>query len=83
MSLPSLSCKSISIILFVLLIGLSVVAFNGHSRIYAQEFADCNRQAFSLVDCFGSASEGDETNGNEEIDSGNIEEQIPSVIPFP
>ncbi|MGA7368656.1 MAG: hypothetical protein WBX01_05955 [Nitrososphaeraceae archaeon] len=81
--MPSVSRKSIPIVFLVLLLWLSVIGINDHSRIYAQEFTDCNRQTFSLVDCFGSASQGEETNNHEDSNRGNIEEQIPSVIPFP
>lgn len=47
----------------------------------AQGSTDCNRQTFSLVNCPGSLSsnvEPDKDNGE-----ANIEQQIPSVIPFP
>jgi hypothetical protein len=47
----------------------------------AQGSTDCNRQTFSLVNCPGSLS----SNGEADKDHGeaNIEQQIPSVIPFP
>jgi hypothetical protein len=47
----------------------------------AQGSTDCNRQTFSLVNCPGSLS----NNGEAYKDNGeaNIEQQIPSVIPFP
>jgi len=56
--------------------------FNGIGYIYAQEFTDCVRQTFSLVDC-PKSSTSDEESYNDNDDSKNIEEQIPSVIPFP
>lgn len=54
------------------------------SGIDAQGSIECDRQAFSPVDCSQSSSEEDETNNNnDDDDSGNIEEQFPSVLPFP
>ena len=52
--------------------------------IDAQGSTGCDRQAFSPVDCPPSSSGEDETNNNDDDDdSGNIEKQIPSVLPFP
>jgi hypothetical protein len=50
-------------------------------NIDALASAECDRQSFSPVDCPTSSSEefSNENNGK----SGNIEEQIPSVLPFP
>jgi hypothetical protein len=79
--LPSLSSERMSIILLflVLLSGFSAIASSGLAYIYAQESSDCDRQTFSLVDCPESSSRDEETSNNGE----NIEQQIPSVIPFP
>lgn len=52
------------------------------STIDAQGSTECDRQTFSAVDCPTSSGE-DETNYDGDDDTGNIEEQIPSVIPFP
>ena len=58
--------------------------FNGHNHVYAQEFTDCDRRTFSLVDCLESLPRDEEEYSNDhEGEKGNIEEQIPSVIPFP
>lgn len=46
----------------------------------AQASVDCDPQSFSSLDCPTSSPESDNDNGG---DSGNIEAQIPSVIPFP
>ena len=54
----------------------------GIGDIYAQEFPDCDRQTFSLLDC-PESSTSDEQSNDDKDDSINIEEQIPSVIPFP
>lgn len=43
---------------------------------------DCDQQSSSQVDCPPSSSQGSENDNNDD-DSGNIEEQIPSVLPFP
>jgi len=49
----------------------------------AQGSTECSRQTFSPVGCPPSSSGQEESNNNKEDDDGNIEEQIPSVIPFP
>ena len=43
---------------------------------------ECNQQTFSSVDCPESSPE-EQPNSDDDDDIGNIEEQIPSVIPFP
>ena len=50
--------------------------------IDAYASTDCDQQSSSQVDCPPSSSQGSE-NDNNDVDSGNIEEQIPSVLPFP
>jgi hypothetical protein len=55
--------------------------FGGLDHIYVQGSVDCDRQTFSPVDC--PTSSGEEETNNDDDDRGNIEEQIPSVIPFP
>jgi hypothetical protein len=52
------------------------------SSVDALGSAECSRQTFSPVDCPHSSSEQGKSNYYNE-DEGNIEEQIPSVIPFP
>ena len=47
-----------------------------------QKDTECSRQTFSPVDCPTSSGQ-EETNDDGDDDRGNIEEQIPSVIPFP
>jgi hypothetical protein len=49
---------------------------------HAYASADCERQSSSSQDCQSSSSKGSENDNNDD-DSGNIEDQIPSVIPFP
>lgn len=55
--------------------------FSGLDQVYAQESSNCDRETFSLVDCPESSSRVEETNNDD--DGENIEQQIPSVIPFP
>jgi hypothetical protein len=43
--------------------------------------ADCDPHSIPAVDCPPAPSE--ESDGDNEDDSGNIEEEIPSVLPFP
>jgi hypothetical protein len=50
--------------------------------IDAYAFTDCDQQSSSQVDCPPLSSQGSENDNNDD-DSGNIEEQIPSVLPFP
>jgi hypothetical protein len=76
--LPS-SHKGISIFFLVFLLGFSSIVFSSLGHIDAQGSTDCDRQTFSLVDCPGSSSGDEETDD----DGQDIEEQIPSVIPFP
>ena len=52
------------------------------SSVDVQGSTDCNRQTVSPVDCPSSSSE-EETENDDDDDRGNIEEKIPSVIPFP
>lgn len=80
--LPSLS-RRISIIFLILLSGFFAIAFGGLDHIYAQGSVDCDRQTFSLVDCPESSSEEKGTNNDDDDNGQNIEQQIPSVIPFP
>ena len=42
-----------------------------------------DRQTFSPEDCPQSSSEDGTNNDGDDDNTGNIEEQIPSVIPFP
>ena len=44
---------------------------------------ECDRQTLSPVDCPPLSSEDEETENDIEEQGGNIEDQIPSVIPFP
>ena len=71
----------ISVFILVVLVGSTAV-----TNRYAQASVDCSRQIFSLVDCPPpSSSEEDVLDNSDDsinVDSGNIEEQIPSVIPF-
>ena len=62
-------------VFFLLLVGYSEIM----SGIDAHASADRDRQS---VDCSPSSSGGGSEN-DIDGDSGNIEEQIPSVIPFP
>jgi hypothetical protein len=78
--MPSLY-RVVSIIFLILLSGSFAIAFGGLDHIYVQGLVDCDRQTFSPVDC--PTSSGEEETNNDDDDRGNIEEQIPSVIPFP
>ena len=51
------------------------------TSIDAYASTDCDRQS-STVGCPSSSSEESENDNNDD-ESGNIEDQIPSVIPFP
>jgi hypothetical protein len=64
----------------MLLSGFTAIAFGGLDHIYVHGSVDCDRQTFSLTECHESSSTLEETNND---DNGNIEQQIPSVIPFP
>lgn len=68
--------------LIVLFVVFSVsLLFGDLEYMHAQGSTGCDRQTFSLVDCPGALS----GNGEAAIDNdeANIEQQIPSVIPFP
>jgi hypothetical protein len=65
-----------------LLSGFFVIAFGGLDHIDVQGSIDCDPQTFSSVDCPSSSGEEETENDNDD-DRGNIEEEIPSVIPFP
>jgi hypothetical protein len=69
----------ISNFLLVLFFGFSALMSIGLGHLYAQEFPDCDRQTFSLVDCPEPSTSESNSNYN---DSKNFEEQIPLVIPF-
>ena len=78
---PTLSYKWISISFLVLLL----VYFTLTSSFEAQGSTEteCDRQTLSPVDCPPLTSEDEETENAIDEQGGNIEEQIPSVIPFP
>jgi hypothetical protein len=80
MGSPTLSYKWISIFFPALLLGYFALT----SSLDAQGSTEieCDRQTFSPVDCPQLSVEETDTDGDED-DTGNIEEQIPSVIPFP
>ena len=70
--------------LLVLLFGFYAITFNGIGYVYAEELSDCDQRTFSLVDCADLVLTDEEQFSNDNDDKkGNIEEQIPSVIPFP
>lgn len=77
----SLPFRVVSIFFLVLLFGFFVIAFDWLDQINVHGFVDCDLQTSSSVDCPPSSGEI-ETNDDDD-DSGNIEDQIPSVIPFP
>lgn len=79
--LPSLY-SVVSIFFLILLSGSLAIAFGELDHIYVQGSVDCDRQTFSPMDCLPSSSGEDESNNGID-DSGNIEEEIPSVLPFP
>ena len=59
----------------------SSIFFGKVDLVYAQESPSCDREKFSLVECPEKSS--NENEPNNEDGEGNIEEDIPSVIPFP
>jgi hypothetical protein len=65
-------------VFFLILLGYFVTV----SSFDVQGSTDCSRQTSSPVDCPPSSSEKG-TENDDDDDSGNIEEQIPSVLPFP
>ncbi len=76
------SYRGTSIFFLVLFSGFSAIAFSGLYHIDVQGSVDCDREIFSLVDCPESSS-GEEGTTNDDDDGENIEQQIPTVIPFP
>jgi hypothetical protein len=65
---------------FLVLFGYFVIGHIGDVK----GSADCDRQTYSPVVCTPSPSSEDKgTESDVGDESGNIEEQIPSVIPFP
>ena len=77
-----LAHKRASLLTLIVLFVFSVsLLFGDLVYMHAQGSTGCDRQTFSLVDCPGALS----GNGEAAIDNGeaNIEQQIPSVIPFP
>jgi hypothetical protein len=81
MGSQTLPYKWISISYFVLLLGYFALT----SSLDAQGSTEieCVRQTFSPVDCPKSSSEEETNNDGDDDNTGNIEDQIPSVIPFP
>jgi hypothetical protein len=75
----TLSHKWISISFLTLILGY----FAFVSSVDAQGSIECNHQPFPPVDCPPLSPSEEETINDDDDDSGNIEEQIPSVIPFP
>jgi hypothetical protein len=71
------ACIWISVF-FLLLLG----HFGIMTGIDAYASTDCDGQSSSSVNCPSSSSEESENDNNDD-NSGNIEDQIPSVIPFP
>jgi hypothetical protein len=59
---------------------LILLGYGFMTSIDAYASTDCDQQSSSSEDCPPSSSEGSE---NDNDDGGNIEEQIPSVLPFP
>jgi hypothetical protein len=70
-----------SILFLILLSGFFVIEFGGLNHIYIKASVDCDHQTSSPVDC--PRSSGEEETNNVDDDRGNIEKDIPSVIPFP
>jgi hypothetical protein len=80
MTFLSPSFKWIPVFLLVLLFGYSAYA----SSVEAQESIECDQQSTDLpVDCPPSSEDVSEINNEIDDGRGNIEEQIPSVLPFP
>ena len=81
MGWPTLSYKWISFSFLVLLL----VYFTLTSSFEAQGSTEieCDRQTLPPVDCPPLSSEDEGTENDIDEQGGNIEAQIPSVIPFP
>lgn len=65
-------------VFFLVLLGYSVFV----PSVYAQESIECGPETFLPADCPLSSLE-EETNVDVDEQVGNIEDQIPSMIPFP
>jgi hypothetical protein len=81
MGSPTLSYKWISLSFLVLL--LVYPALTSSLKAQGSTETECDPQTLSPVDCPPLASEDAETENDIDEQDGNIEEQIPSVIPFP
>jgi hypothetical protein len=80
----SSSCRWASIFFLILRSGFLAITFNGLDHLKVQGSSDCDRQIFSLTECPGSSSRDEEINSDDNNDDDeNIEQEIPSVIPFP
>jgi hypothetical protein len=69
-----------SIFFLALLFGFFVIAFGWFDQINVQGSVYCDPQSSSSEDC---PTLGEVETDNDDNERGNIEEQIPSVIPFP
>lgn len=81
--LVSLPCWFVLIIpsFLAITVEYSTIFFDKINLVYAQESQSCERETFSLVECPEKSS--NENEPNNEDGEVNIEEDIPSVIPFP
>jgi hypothetical protein len=78
------SNRWVSIYLFILLSGFSIIAVGGLQHNDVHGSVDCDRQTFSLIECPESSSGDAKTDNADTNDNiGNIEQQIPSILPFP
>jgi hypothetical protein len=83
MGLPALSNKWISFSFLALLLVYFALTFSLESQGATTTETECNRQTLSPVDCPLLSSEDEVPENDIDEQLGNIEEQIPSVIPFP
>ena len=77
----SLPFRMVSIFFLVLLFGFFVIEFGWHDQVNVYGSIDCDLQTSASVDC--PTLSGEVETNEDDYDSGNIEDQIPSVIPFP
>lgn len=77
----TISYKCMSIFFLVLLLGYFAIT-SSHDAQGSTE-TECSLQTFSPEECPQYSSEEETNTIGDDDDSGNIEEQIPSVIPFP
>ena len=79
----ALSYKWISFSFLLLLLVYFALTSSLEAQGTTTTETECDRQTRSPVDCPPLSSEDKETENDIDEQGGNIEEQIPSVLPFP